>query len=377
MHVGMAAVFQNPGQARSDRDVYFNELRLADLAEPLGFQSIWGVEHHFTDYTMCPDVLQFLTYMAGRTQHTQLGSMVVVLPWHDPMRVAEEVSMLDNISGGRLLFGMGRGAGKVEFDGFRLPMDESRARFVEAAEMLLRGLESGYCEYDGTYIKQPRAAIRPAPFKSFRGRTYAAAVSPESVPIMAKLGIGMLVIPQKPWKEVAKELDEYRRVYRDINAAEAPAPVCAGWTFCDPSAERARDMARRYIGGYFQSVLDHYNFGSDHLAKTKGYEYYGKMADKIQTYGADAVTEFFVDLQISGTPEQCYEQILDVRRRVGNEHFVGVFSYAGMPYDEAERNMRLFAKEVMPQLQKLEAGGAPAPVAAAREEKVGIGLIGS
>ena len=377
MHVGMAAVFQNPGKARSDREVYFNELRLADLAEPLGFQSIWGVEHHFTDYTMCPDVLQFLTYMAGRTQHTQLGSMVVVLPWHDPMRVAEEVSMLDNISGGRLIFGMGRGAGKVEFDGFRLPMDESRARFVEAAEMLLRGLESGYCEYDGTYIKQPRAAIRPAPFKSFRGRTYAAAVSPESVPIMAKLGIGMLVIPQKPWKEVAKELDEYRRVYREINAAEAPAPVCAGWTFCDPSAERARDMARRYIGGYFQSVLDHYNFGSDHLAKTKGYEYYGKMADKIQTYGADAVTEFFVDLQISGTPEQCYEQILDVRRRVGNEHFVGVFSYAGMPYDEAERNMRLFAKEVMPQLQKLEAGGAPAPVAAAREEKVGIGLIGS
>ena len=73
MHVGMAAVFQNPGKARSDRDVYVNELRLADLAEPLGFQSIWGVEHHFTDYTMCPDVLQFLTYMAGRTQHTQLA----------------------------------------------------------------------------------------------------------------------------------------------------------------------------------------------------------------------------------------------------------------------------------------------------------------
>jgi alkanesulfonate monooxygenase SsuD/methylene tetrahydromethanopterin reductase-like flavin-dependent oxidoreductase (luciferase family) len=373
----MAAVFQNPGKARSDRDVYVNELRLADLAEPLGFQSIWGVEHHFTDYTMCPDVLQFLTYMAGRTQHAQLGSMVVVLPWHDPMRVAEEVSMLDNISGGRFILGMGRGAGKVEFDGFRLSMDESRARFVEAAEMLLQGLERGYCEYDGTYIKQPRAAIRPAPFKSFRGRAYAAAVSPESVPIMARLGIGMLIIPQKPWKEVAKELDEYRRVYREVNAAEAPAPVCAGWTFCDPSAERAREMARRYIGGYFKSVLDHYNFGSDHLATTKGYEYYGKMADKIQTYGADAVTDFFVDLQISGTPEQCYEQILDVRRRVGNEHFVGVFSYAGMPYDEAERNIRLFAKEVMPQLQKLEPGAATAGMMAPREDKVGIGLLGS
>ena len=130
------------------------------MVEPLGFQSVWGVEHHFTDYTMCPDVLQFLSYMAGRTPSVQLGSMVVVLPWHDPMRVAEEVSMLDNLSGGRLILGLGRGAGKVEFDGFRLSMDESRPRFVEAAEMLLRGLESGYCEYDGVFVKQPRAAIR-------------------------------------------------------------------------------------------------------------------------------------------------------------------------------------------------------------------------
>ena len=67
MQVGMASIFQNPGRVRADREVYRSELRLADLAEPLGFQSIWGVEHHFTDYTMCPDVLQFLSYMAGRT----------------------------------------------------------------------------------------------------------------------------------------------------------------------------------------------------------------------------------------------------------------------------------------------------------------------
>src|SRR5213076_551444 len=125
MHVGLATVFQNPKKTRSDHDVYRNELRLAAEAKPLGFESIWGVEHHFTDYTMCPDVLQFLTYMAGRTQ-----------------RAAEEVSMLDNISDGRLILGLGRGVGRVEFDGFRLSMDESRDRFVESAEMLLRGLET-------------------------------------------------------------------------------------------------------------------------------------------------------------------------------------------------------------------------------------------
>ncbi len=375
MHVGMATVFQNPQQARADRDVYRNELRLADLAEPLGFESIWGVEHHFTDYTMCPDVLQFLTYMAGRTTRARLGSMVVVLPWHDPLRVAEEVSMLDNLSEGRLILGLGRGAGRVEFDGFRLPMDESRERFVESAEMLLRGLETGFCEYDGTFVKQPRAAIRPAPFKTFRGRTYAAAVSPESVRIMAELGVGILVIPQKPWHEVAKELDAYRVAYRSINGADAPPPVCAGWTFCDESAERAHDMALRYIGGYYQTVLDHYQFAGDHLKTTKGYEYYGKMSEKIATYGTDKVIEYFVNLQVSGTPEQCYEKILDVRRRVGNDTFVGVFSYAGMDYGEAERSMRLFARRVMPELQKL-GPAAPGPAPPPGRE-LGVGLLGS
>jgi alkanesulfonate monooxygenase SsuD/methylene tetrahydromethanopterin reductase-like flavin-dependent oxidoreductase (luciferase family) len=376
MHVGMAAVFQNPGRAQSDRDVYVNELRLAELAEPLGFESVWGVEHHFTDYTMCPDVLQFLSYMAGRTRTIQLGSMVVVLPWHDPMRVAEEVSMLDNLSGGRLILGLGRGAGKVEFDGFRLSMDESRPRFVECAEMLLRGLEQGYCEYDGAFVKQPRAAIRPAPFKSFRGRTYAAAVSPESVRIMAELGVGILIIPQKPWKEVARELEAYREVYRRVNGVDAPPPISAGWTFCDPSGARAEEMARRYIGGYYQTVLDHYQFQGDHLAHTKGYEYYGKMAEKIHQYGTDTVIDYFVNLQVWGTPEQCYEKILDIHARTGNSHYVGVFGYAGMPHDEAERNLRLFARDVMPELQKLDTTAAPAARARAAE-KPGVSLLGS
>src|SRR5262245_49010998 len=289
MHVGMAAVFQNPHKGKTDREVYRHELRLADLAEPLGFQSVWGVEHHFTDYTMCPDVLQFLAYMAGRTSRAQLGSMVVVLPWHDPMRVAEEVSMLDHLSDGRVIRGLGRGAGKVEFDGFRLPMDESRPRFVEGARMLLEGLERGACEYDGRFVRQPRADIRPQPFQTFRGRTYAAAVSPESARIMAELGVGILIIPQKPWSEVAKELDDYRAVYREVNGAEAPPPIAAGWTFCAESPARARELARRYIGGYFQTALDHYRFDGDHLGKTRGYEYYGKMSDKIATYGSDKV----------------------------------------------------------------------------------------
>ena len=204
MHVGMGVIFQGQGEGRTDRNVYRNELRFGDLAEPLGFESLWGVEHHFTDYTMCPDVLQYLTYFAGRTKRIQLGSMVVVLPWHQPVRVAEQVLVLDHLSNGRLIFGIGRGLGRVEFEGFGVAQEDSRAIFVEAAQTVLQALEHGYCEYDGTYVQQPRRELRPRPFKSFRGRTYAAAVSPESSEIMARLGIGILIIPQKPWEAVTR-----------------------------------------------------------------------------------------------------------------------------------------------------------------------------
>ena len=353
MHVGMAVIFQGMGEGRTDRNVYRNELRLGDLAEPLGFESIWGVEHHFTDYTMCPDVLQYLTYFAGRTEKIQLGSMVVVLPWHHPMRVAEEVAMLDHMSNGRLILGIGRGPGRVEFEGFGVAQEDSRAIFVESAQTLLEGLERGYCELDGKFIQQERREIRPRPFKSFRGRSYAAAVSPESSEIMARLGIGLLIIPQKPWHVVVEELAAYRSIYQDVNGTEAPPPIVAGWTFCDESSDRAEEMARKYIGDYWRTVVSHYELVGDHLTKMKGYEGYKAMQERAtRPGGVDELVDFFLDLQVWGTPEQCYQKIVDTQHRTGGEAFVGVFSYAGMPYDMAEANLRLFVSEVMPELKR-------------------------
>lgn len=353
MHVGMAVIFQGQGEGRTDRNVYRNELRLGDLAEPLGFESLWGVEHHFTEYTMCPDVLQYLTYFAGRTQKIQLGSMVVVLPWHHPMRVAEEVVMLDHMSSGRVILGIGRGLGRVEFDGFGVDQNESRAFFTEAAQMILEGLEKGYCEFDGRLVKQARRDLRPRPFKSFRGRTYAAAVSPESSQIMARLGIGILIIPQKPWDMCVRELEDYRKVFTEVNHTDAPPPIVGGWTFCDENADRAEEYARKYIGGYWHSVVRHYELVGDHLAKTKGYEAYVDLqARASDAGGVDALTEFFLTLQPWGTPEMVYEKILDIQRKTGAEAFTGVFSFGAMPYDVAESSLRLFANEVMPELKR-------------------------
>ena len=353
MHVGSSIFFQNFQHKRTDLEVYQNELKLADLAEPLGFDSIWGVEHHFTDYTMCPDVLQFLSYMAGRTERVQLGSMVVVLPWHDPMRIAEQFSVLDHLSGGRAIIGVGRGLGRVEFEGFRLDMSESRTRFAESAKMLVDALENGVAEFDGELIKQPKVDIRPKPYKSFHGRTYAAAVSPESSLALAQLGLGILIIPQKPWSEVANELKTYREIFQEVNGTPAPPPIVVGFTFCHEDEGRAKEMASEYVGNYWDSIMDHYEFRSDHLKETKGYEYYGKFAEKIEQYGTQDVKDFFLDLQVWGTPDQCYDKIMSTRGRVGSDSFLAAFSFGAMPYEEVEKSMRLFAKEVLPRLKDL------------------------
>ncbi len=365
MKVGTSVIFQSPGDGTPDAAVWRDDLTLARQAEGLGFESIWSVEHHFTDYTMCPNVVQFLAYMAGCTESIELGSMVCVLPWQDPLRLAEQIAMLDVMSGGRMILGLGRGTGRVEFDGFRVPMPEARARFAESAEMILTGLERGWCEYDGEFIRQPRVDLRPRPERTFRGRTYAAAISPESAEIMARMGVGLLIIPQKPWKKVHEELDQYRATFREATGDEPPPPCVAGWTFVDESADRAEEMARRYITGYWESVVKHYEFDQDHLKHTPGYEFHGEMYDRLTSPGgAERMAEFFVVLQVWGTPEQVYERIVTIQDHTHADHYMGVFSYAGMPHAEADRNMRLFARQVMPELKALAPAydrlGAPA-----------------
>jgi alkanesulfonate monooxygenase SsuD/methylene tetrahydromethanopterin reductase-like flavin-dependent oxidoreductase (luciferase family) len=191
----------------------------------LGFDSLWAVEHHFDNYAMIP--VQFLTYIAGRTSKINLGTAVIVLPWHDPVRVAEQIAMLDILSHGRLLVGFGRGAAKLEYDGFRVPMDEARERFIEAAEIVVKALRNERFSHHGRFFQIPEMSIRPRPYADFSGRLYGAAISPESAEIMARLGIGVLSILQRDWDSTVAEIQRYDAFYRELTGLEPVRPVVA------------------------------------------------------------------------------------------------------------------------------------------------------
>src|SRR4026208_2502325 len=111
MRVGGQMIFQSGGYARSvtEAEVVADEIHLGELADELGFHALWPVEHHFNDYTFCPDNTVFLAHRAAGSRRILRGAGAVILPWNDPLRVAEKIALLDHLSGGRVLVGMGRG----------------------------------------------------------------------------------------------------------------------------------------------------------------------------------------------------------------------------------------------------------------------------
>jgi alkanesulfonate monooxygenase SsuD/methylene tetrahydromethanopterin reductase-like flavin-dependent oxidoreductase (luciferase family) len=354
MKVGASFFCQNYFRAeKPDWQIYREDLELADMVEPLGFDSIWAVEHHFSPYTMIPDVVQFLTYMAGRTSRIGFGTMVVVLPWHDPVRAAEQLAMLDIYSGDReLTLGFGRGSGRIEYNGFRVSMSESRDRFNEAADIVRMALTQPRFSYQGKYFQIPDMSIRPQPYhKNLTERFYGAIISPETGDIMARQGMGMLVIPQKSWAEHRKDYDHFLESCAKFGQP-AKKPMVVSFIYCAETEKEAQEGAETWMGNYADTAIRHYEYDEpEHFRKEKGYEFHTKMAEATKA-NSNAFREMFTKTQVYGTPDQCLESLRTIAQTMDAAEYIAVFKYGGMPLELAKRSMKLFASEVLPHIQR-------------------------
>jgi alkanesulfonate monooxygenase SsuD/methylene tetrahydromethanopterin reductase-like flavin-dependent oxidoreductase (luciferase family) len=352
MRVGVQMIFQAWGYdgRLTDGQVVAEEVALGELADRLGFHALWPVEHHFTDYSFCPDNTLFLAHMAARTERILLGTGAVILPWNDPLRVAEKIALLDHLSGGRVLFGMGRGLARREYEGFGVPMDDSRDRFDEAAPMILDALEQGAVEGAGPHFPQPRTPIRPAPERSFRDRTYCVAMSPDSVLAAVDLGARMVMFSQRPWADQAASAATYRDRFRERHNADPHPPMVCDFVVCDADPGRAEELAHRHLAGYLTSVMEHYELESEHFKRAKGYESYGNAVDLMRAIGLEKLCDMYLAVNVWGTPEQIVDKLRARTEIVGDHDLTCCFRFAGLPYDQAEAGMRLFAAEVLPAL---------------------------
>lgn len=352
MDFGLQMIFQNSRKDVTDAQVYDEEIRLALLAEQVGFDALWPVEHHFTDYAFCPDNTQFLSYLAARTERIKLATGAVILPWNQPIRVVEKIALLDHLSGGRALFGMGRGLARSEYEGMGIDMDTSRERFDEAADMIISGLETGVVEGDGPFYPQKRTEVRPRPRGTIRDRLYSVAMSPDSVLECAKIGARMVMFSQAPLDQVATTIATYRSEFRKHHHREPPPALTCDFTYCHEDAGRAEEMARKYIPRYLIAVLNHYELMSDHFKKAKGYESYGSAVDLLRDVGLDAMGDAFLSMQVWGTPEQIVEKIEARRAAIGDFDLNVCFRYSDMPYEDVEKSLTLFGREVLPAMRR-------------------------
>lgn len=372
MHVGLNSGFANHAGI-DDRRFMREELGQIVLAEELGFESIWLTEHHFSDYALSPNPLQWLTYIAGKTKTMRLGTGVVVVPWRDPVRLAEEIAVLDHVSDGRAIIGFGRGLSRREYNGLRIDQNMARQLFDEIVPMVMNALETGYIE-GGEIFRQPRREIKPAPFRSLRGRAFCAAGTEASMMTAGKLGLGRLYLGQpnvaitKPSfnpqtvgegnKQTSNEVlpgsgtsaeDAWERSFREHHPDQTPpAPVVGSFVFVDESGDRAEEMARKYSEIMFRWIVKNYELTSDY-SNVKGYESYNNI--RMKEEDVEAAARASVHNAIFGDPRTVLEKLDEVRRIRNPQGLLPVLWSGGMPHQEAIRNLRCFADNCLAEVK--------------------------
>jgi len=351
MQVGVHLGFQNL-HGIPDGEFFRKETQLAIEAEAMGFDFAAAVEHHFTDYAACPDPLQLLTYVAAKTKKIKLMPAAVILPWNDPLRVVEKTAMLDHLSEGRVILGMGRGAARREFKGFRTDLADSREMFDEAAVIIMKGLETGFVEADTKWYKQPRVEVRPRPEKFSKDRTVMVSMSPSSAEVAAQFGIKALRFSQGNWTHALPEINKYRGTFKELHGREAPPFIISDFIVCFAAMQKVVDYTDKYFAAQFAQVAKHYEFGGEHFKSLPSYSTYVTLGElSAAAGGPEKAYKDYIGGNLIGTPEQMWEKHLIRKKMVGDYEIIANFSFGGMPYELVYEQMKLFADKVMPRLK--------------------------
>src|SRR3989442_1506672 len=230
MRFGTYYFLQAP-PALAHAEVFRREIEQMAWTEELGFDSLWLTEHHFIEYGLSVSPTVLAAAAAMRTRRVRIGLAAAILPFHDPIRLAEELAMVDILSGGRLAVGVGRGTRPVEFGGYRAPQTESRERFGEALTTLVRGWPRERFASEGRHYRIPEVRVIPKPLQQPHPPLYVVCVSPDTIEATALRGLPMLnSLLRGPIDQLAQQRDTYVRACRKAGRDDAEiARLLRGW----------------------------------------------------------------------------------------------------------------------------------------------------
>ncbi|HWF77258.1 MAG TPA: LLM class flavin-dependent oxidoreductase [Caulobacteraceae bacterium] len=244
---GGASAPRGPDATESARGL-FDFTQLCIEAEALGYHASFVTEHHFTGLGQVSDTLTLLAYVAAHTRRLRLGTAVMVLPWRNPVLLAEQAAMVDLLSGGRLDLGVGKGYRHSEFAGFDIPAAEAEARFGEGIEVLIRAFTSDQrFSHSGRYWRFGEIVVEPPPHQRPHPPIWLAAGSAASAADCARRGCNLLLNQFASPEEIGRLIALYRTELEAAGHAWGPmrVGVARNLFVADDAAETARAIERQ------------------------------------------------------------------------------------------------------------------------------------
>ncbi len=352
MKLGMLHLFENP-VGKTEHEIIKEQMELMYEAESLGFDSVWPAEHHFSEYGYCASPQVSLAAVAARTKRIRLGTGVVVLPFHNPVRLAEDFAFLDLMSDGRVDFGIGRGYQPIEYKGFGLgdKQAESRDIFDEEITLIRKCWTEDRVTFKGKYYQVEDLEVRPKPLQQPHPPIYMACLSPATFALAGKYGFNLLMSGA-----FGLSPEGAKQGIKDYRAARAAAGL-------DPQGGEIALLLKVYVGDTMDGARKdfagpvewYYRTVAKYLAPpagqdaVKSYELYTQSRHAAETQSFDELSKS--PLMVCGDVDFATEKLAAVIREYGFTEMLCWTRIGGLETRKVMRSMELMSGLVMPRLR--------------------------
>ncbi len=289
--------------------VYARALERIEIMDRTGYDAVWLAEHHFSSFSVCPSVHMVGTLAAARTQRLRIGTGVSLAPFYHPLRLAEEVALLDILSDGRVNWGAGRGFARVEFEAFGVPPDESTSRFHETVEIVLRAWKDERLHFAGKHFRFDGIEVLPKPMQRPHPPVWMAASSEGAIDWAAGRGFSILMDPHSSAGEIGRKRRRYAEKLGQAGfSAEGRDIPVARLLALGRTPEAAAAVARNGAEWIVNSYL-----GAQHRPVMHG---------SFAPEGVDPVRRYLDEVILHGTPDRVAERIVELRSEIGLDYLL-------------------------------------------------------
>ena len=329
MKVGVLQFFGWADRATPLTTVYQRAVERFEIMDRTGYDCVWLAEHHFNTYSVCPSINVMAAHVAARTRQLRIGLAVSLAAFYNPLRLAEEVAMLDVLSGGRVNWGAGRGFDRAEFEAFGVPPEESSDRFRECVEIVLAAWRQERLAYEGRFWRYDGIEVLPKPLQTPHPPVWLAATSMDSISRAAEKGYDILQDPHATHTDIGRKRQHYYDVLRAHGFATGGRVIPTARLLAVGATDREADEVAR--AGASWTVASYAN-----PTKRAG------PPPAHWVPGIDPVERYMNEVVIRGTPERVLDTITQLRETIGLDYL--------MCAPLSHGSFTLFTEQVLPKL---------------------------